>query len=40
VHVPLMLSGRFKNEVGEKYFCQPLVPDVTSEYGSRESCLF
>ena len=23
-HVPLMLSGRFKREVGEKLFCQPL----------------
>jgi hypothetical protein len=26
VHIPLMLSGRFKKEVGEKYFCQPLAP--------------
>ena len=23
-HIPLMLSGRFKREVGEKVFCQPL----------------
>jgi hypothetical protein len=23
-HVPLMLAGRFKREVGEKLFCQPL----------------
>jgi hypothetical protein len=26
VHIPLMLSSRFKKEVGEKYFCQPLAP--------------
>ena len=23
-HVPLMLSGRFKGETGQKLFCQPL----------------
>jgi hypothetical protein len=23
-HVPLMLAGRFKREMGEKWFCQPL----------------
>jgi hypothetical protein len=26
-HVPLMLAGRFKSEVGEKLFCQPLAPE-------------
>jgi hypothetical protein len=26
VHIPLMILGRFKKEVGEKYFCQPLAP--------------
>jgi hypothetical protein len=30
VHVPLMLSGRFKNEVGGKYFCQSLAPVTDS----------
>jgi hypothetical protein len=30
VHIPLMLSGRFKKEVGEKYFCQPLAPVTNS----------
>ena len=25
-HVPLMLAGRFKREIGEKLFCQPLAP--------------
>jgi hypothetical protein len=30
VHVSLMLSGRFKNEVGEKYFCQLLAPVTDS----------
>jgi hypothetical protein len=30
VHIPLMLSGRFKKEVGEKYFCQPLAPTTDS----------
>jgi hypothetical protein len=23
-HIPLMLAGRFKREIGEKLFCQPL----------------
>ena len=23
-HVPVMLAGRFKREIGEKLFCQPL----------------
>ena len=26
-HIPLMLSGRFKREIGEKVFCQPLAMD-------------
>jgi hypothetical protein len=30
IHIPLMLSGRFKKEVGEKYFCQPLAPITDS----------
>jgi hypothetical protein len=30
-HVPLMLSGRFKREIGEKVFCQPLA--MTSNSG-------
>ena len=30
-HVPLMLSGRFKREIGEKVFCQPLA--MTSKSG-------
>jgi hypothetical protein len=30
VHILLMLSGRFKKEVGEKYFCQPLAPVTDS----------
>jgi hypothetical protein len=30
VHIPLMLSGRIKKEVGEKYFCQPLAPVTDS----------
>jgi hypothetical protein len=30
VHVPLMLSGRFKREIGEKLFCQPLAPITKS----------
>jgi hypothetical protein len=30
IHIPLMLSGRFKKEVGEKYFCQPLAPVTDS----------
>jgi hypothetical protein len=30
VHIPLMLSGRFKKEVEEKYFCQPLAPVTDS----------
>ena len=30
-HVPLMLSGRFKREIGEKVFCQPLA--ITSNSG-------
>ena len=29
-HVPLMLAGQFKNEVGEKLFCQPLAPESKS----------
>lgn len=29
-HVPLMLSGRFKREIGEKLFCQPLAPVTKS----------
>ena len=29
-HVPLMLSGRFKREVGEKVFCQPLAMESRS----------
>lgn len=28
-HVPLMLSGRFKRETGEKLFCQPLATTST-----------
>ena len=30
-HVPLMLMGRFKREIGEKDFCQP--PAMTSKSG-------
>jgi hypothetical protein len=30
VHIPLMLLGRFKKEVGGKYFCQPLAPVTDS----------
>ena len=30
-HVPLMLAGRFKREIGEKVFCQPLA--VTTKSG-------
>lgn len=29
-HVPLMLSGRFKREIGEKLFTQPLAPESKS----------
>jgi hypothetical protein len=29
-HIPLMLSGRFKREVGEKLFCQPLAMESKS----------
>jgi hypothetical protein len=29
-HVPLMLAGRFKREVGEKLFCQPLALESKS----------
>ena len=29
-HIPLMLSGRFKREVGEKVFCQPLAMESKS----------
>lgn len=29
-HVPLMLAGRFKREIGEKLFCQPLAPVTKS----------
>ena len=29
-HTPLMLSGRFKREVGEKVFCQPLTMESKS----------
>jgi hypothetical protein len=29
-HVPLMLAGRFKREIGEKLFCQPLAPESKS----------
>jgi hypothetical protein len=29
-HVPLMLAGRFKREVGEKLFCQPLTCESAS----------
>lgn len=29
-HIPLMLSGRFKREVGEKVFCQPLTIESKS----------
>jgi hypothetical protein len=27
LHFPLMLARRFKSEVGEKLFCQPLAPE-------------
>jgi hypothetical protein len=30
-HVPLMLAGRFKREVGEKLFCQPLGMESKSQ---------
>jgi hypothetical protein len=30
-HIPLMLAGRFKREIGEKLFCQPLA--ATSKSG-------
>jgi hypothetical protein len=29
-HVPLMLAGRFKSEIREKLFCQPLAPESKS----------
>jgi hypothetical protein len=29
-HIPLMLAGRFKREVGEKLFCQPLAATTKS----------
>jgi hypothetical protein len=29
-HVPLMLAGRFKREIGEKLFCQPLALESMS----------
>jgi hypothetical protein len=29
-HVPLMLAGRFKREIGEKLFCQPLALESKS----------
>jgi hypothetical protein len=29
-HVPLMLAGRFKQEIGEKLFCQPLAVESKS----------
>jgi hypothetical protein len=29
-HIPLMLSGRFKREIGEKVFCQPLAMESKS----------
>ena len=29
-HIPLMLSGRFKREIGEKVFCQPLAMESRS----------
>ena len=32
-HIPLMLTGRFKREVGEKVFCQPLA--IESKSGAK-----
>jgi hypothetical protein len=31
MHVPLMLAGRFKCEIGVKLFCQPLAPNTKSK---------
>ena len=35
-HVPMMLSGRFKRETGEKLFCQPLAPTSKSGINIKE----
>jgi hypothetical protein len=35
-HIPLMLAGRFKQETGEKLFCQPLAAMTKSGVNIRQ----